>query len=50
MAGSRKRLYEEFEGISDIDHKVKCMKIHKVLASLSSMKSNTSGTMNFFDG
>ena len=42
MAGCRKCLCDNFEGVSNLEHKSKYVKVHGVIVPLSSMKDNAS--------
>ena len=39
MAGCRKRLAGDCEGSSTLEHESKCAKVHRIVASLSPMKT-----------
>ena len=47
---SKKRLLDEFEQVSEIDHMSKRAKIHGVVQSLSPMQASSSGSTKFFSG
>ena len=50
--GCRKRLAGDFEGGSTLEqeHESKCAKVHVIVASLSPMIDNSSGSVRYFDG
>ena len=50
MAGCRKRLAGNSEGSSTLEHESKCVKVHKIVASLLPMKDNSSRSVRYFDG
>lgn len=39
-----------FDGVSALEHKSKCVKVHGIMASLSPMKESSSGSARYFDG
>ena len=43
MAGCRKRLAGAFEDDSTLEHESKCVKVHRMVSSLSPMKDNSFG-------
>ena len=42
MAGCRKRLCDNFEGVSNLEDKSKCAMVHEIVVSLSSVKDSSS--------
>ena len=50
MAVCRTRLTGNFEGGSTLEHESKCAMVQGIVASLSPMKDNLSGSVRYFDG
>ena len=50
--GCRKRLAGDFKGSSTLEqeHESKCAKVHVIVASLSPMIDNSSGSVRYFGG
>ena len=47
IAGYMKRLAVDFEEVSTLQHESKYGKVHGIIASLSPMKGNSSGSVSF---
>ena len=48
--GCRKWLAGDFEGSNTLEHEHECAKVHVIVASLSPMIDNSSGSVRYFGG
>ena len=50
MAGCWMHLAGDFEGNSTLEHESKCAKVHRIVASLVSIKGNSFKSVRYFNG